>query len=563
MFKDKITQFFPSAAKPVQGRILPGFDWLVSQSDPAFLTGWDAYRSSGAQQSLDPKTSLPAFTRWHLEIEVFDGMGADNRDIIIANSSRSFMLHSEQATPADKQDAIADVYYLVKKKAKDDKSYEAYITSDSKRDRPVVARPSTKVLFNVMGVKDGKWVVGAQQMTFTGLKYVKGLLDLFPNPMEPRRDNNWQFLYGDVTHPDTGLLYTTLQIHEDRQLPFNALQFSNMQNTATDVKVVPAGQNELAQRINFWDPSIYNWMTYQEQVDYMINETQTPIEFIAEACSCRANVTARSNRVAVPQGMPQGHVPTPAKPSMPSLPQPTRDFIPGVPGDPSYSAAPPAPVFPPAGWQQHPGNPAYYFKDQEVLIEADLRAKYAPIVPVAAPAPVPAPVMPPLPQALPPQPATPVPMALPGLPQASAPPSLPQAAPQLPVVAPAPTWPPAGWLQHPADPTFYYMGSEVLKEADLRARFAPASPAQAAPTIPAAPAIPSAPAQSSAPQSFAPALASGGTTSGFTEEMIRAKLGAEADEFILLEKKSGDTSGNAMTSVEMDRWIQLWGLIGA
>ena len=245
---------------------------------------------------------------------------------------------------------------------------------------------------------------------------------------------------------------------------------------------------------------------------------------------------------------------------MPSLPQPASDFIPGVPGDPSYSAAPPAPAFPPVGWQQHPSNPAFYYKDQEVLTEADLRAKYAPVAPVVPVVPV-VPVaqsMPPPPQTLPPQPAMPV--ALPSLPQASTPPSLPQAAPQLPVSAPAPVWPPTGWAQHPADPTFYYKDQEVLTEADLRARFAPAP---IAPTLPAAPTIPAAPAQPGAPQAFAPAPVSGGTTSGFTEEMIRSKLGAQADEFILLEKKSGDTSGNAMTSVEMDRWIQLWGQIGS
>lgn len=50
-------------------------------------------------------------------------------------------------------------------------------------------------------------------------------------------------------------------------------------------------------------------------------------------------------------------------------------YIPAAPG----STAPPAPVapavFPPAGWTQHPQNPAFWYKDQEVLSEADLRAR--------------------------------------------------------------------------------------------------------------------------------------------------------------------------------------------
>lgn len=43
------------------------------------------------------------------------------------------------------------------------------------------------------------------------------------------------------------------------------------------------------------------------------------------------------------------------------------------------------------------------------------------------------------------------------------------AAPGLP--APAPTWPPAGWTQHPNDPAFFYCGQEVLHETQLRAKF--------------------------------------------------------------------------------------------
>jgi hypothetical protein len=45
--------------------------------------------------------------------------------------------------------------------------------------------------------------------------------------------------------------------------------------------------------------------------------------------------------------------------------------------------APPAPVapapapFPPAGWTAHPSAPGYYYAGQEVLAEADLRAKFA------------------------------------------------------------------------------------------------------------------------------------------------------------------------------------------
>lgn len=50
-------------------------------------------------------------------------------------------------------------------------------------------------------------------------------------------------------------------------------------------------------------------------------------------------------------------------------------------------AAPAAPAaLPPAGWTAHPTAPGYFYKDQEVLTEADLRARMAPPAAPAAPA---------------------------------------------------------------------------------------------------------------------------------------------------------------------------------
>lgn len=57
------------------------------------------------------------------------------------------------------------------------------------------------------------------------------------------------------------------------------------------------------------------------------------------------------------------------------------------------------------------------------------------------------------------------------------------AAPAAAAPPAAPAFPPAGWTAHPTAPGFFYQGSEVLSEADLRAKTA----APAAPATPAAP----------------------------------------------------------------------------
>lgn len=70
-------------------------------------------------------------------------------------------------------------------------------------------------------------------------------------------------------------------------------------------------------------------------------------------------------------------------------------------------------------------------------------------------------------------------------------PATPKAPPKAPVKAapPAPAWPPEGWTQHPNDPEYWYNDeSEVITEADLRARIAP--PPAAAPTLPKIPKVP-------------------------------------------------------------------------
>lgn len=122
-------------------------------------------------------------------------------------------------------------------------------------------------------------------------------------------------------------------------------------------------------------------------------------------------------------------------------------------GAPAASAPPPAPGavtvdFPPDGWLLHPTAPGHYYKGQEVLTEAALRAKYPAAPPVAVvppPAPVSAPVPPPAPHT--------------GYMEPPAPP------------AAAAPFPPTGWWAHPQVPgSFYNAAGETLTEAALRAR---------------------------------------------------------------------------------------------
>lgn len=65
---------------------------------------------------------------------------------------------------------------------------------------------------------------------------------------------------------------------------------------------------------------------------------------------------------------PGGTGPAPGVPG--AAAEPYTGYVPAAPGAPAAPAA-----FPPAGWKQHPDNPAYYYMGTEVLSEADLQAR--------------------------------------------------------------------------------------------------------------------------------------------------------------------------------------------
>ncbi len=74
------------------------------------------------------------------------------------------------------------------------------------------------------------------------------------------------------------------------------------------------------------------------------------------------------------------------------VPPPAAALPPVAPPPPAAPPAPPAPpaaIFPPEGWTAHPSAPGFYYAGQEVLSEADLRARFpvAPPAPAAPPSP--------------------------------------------------------------------------------------------------------------------------------------------------------------------------------
>lgn len=128
-------------------------------------------------------------------------------------------------------------------------------------------------------------------------------------------------------------------------------------------------------------------------------------EVIATALAGGANDGVMGQPAAAPATRAQGTMQTQKSPVPPVAQQQMVDISAmmeeiATPPAPAPVAAPtppkappkvpvkaPEPVFPPEGWAVHPEDPAYYFKDDDVITEAELRARVQPPAPAIPPAP--------------------------------------------------------------------------------------------------------------------------------------------------------------------------------
>jgi hypothetical protein len=118
-----------------------------------------------------------------------------------------------------------------------------------------------------------------------GMDFIKTQLNKFRKASAVLRDTKWpDYMFGDVTDPETGLLaWSTLKpIFGDKTA--NTLTFSKLDDSSADVTVVPITQEILARRLNFFDLSSIHVPTPQEVLNMVIEDGVVPLEFIREAC---------------------------------------------------------------------------------------------------------------------------------------------------------------------------------------------------------------------------------------------------------------------------------------
>jgi hypothetical protein len=123
-----------------------------------------------------------------------------------------------------------------------------------------------------------------------GMNMTKEVLDMAGLRSQAPRDPNWQdFLFGDITHPTTGLeARATTKVatgNNERGIGINTMCFSTGDKTLTGSNEVAVSQEALAGRYNFFDiENIWNIPHPQTIVDRLIDDNEIPLEFMKEVC---------------------------------------------------------------------------------------------------------------------------------------------------------------------------------------------------------------------------------------------------------------------------------------
>jgi hypothetical protein len=345
MFKNPVTRFLPSAKNSISGVILPNHNWEFPVGSPEWKASYISYRDINTKDDQGhPVVNTPCSY-----IYVHNRVGPKEDDIVSAKSRERLMMVGESMP--DLGDPIIDILDA----AKIETSPYHYLTKDGsgKGGFAALSFPSTKCVYNFLGVnakdagtpmRQGVLLMPkASYSEFSRLMNIPRMAGQVPVP----RDPDWaDYLYGDVVNPSRPLEVKTIQrvnpTNEGQR--FQSFMFSSNEVSlmgAVNAPVIPV--EVLRERLNVFDPDIYNIFTYQQLVDRIVAEGWYPAELVRQACGNRSNIGG-SFASGGPNMAPAAAYGSPAPAHSYGAPA----GYGGAPYTPPAAYAPPAPSAPPA-----------------------------------------------------------------------------------------------------------------------------------------------------------------------------------------------------------------------
>lgn len=286
--KEGVNHVILSKNNPAVGRIMPSFDFSLNPKDEAFATSFVPYRDSTRLSDQ----GRPMFLSWFFFFPMHTYLGKNKHFFVSPRVRKEF---NPMATAAETFDPVEEMFWKIRR---NDTRHPhlRHLVMKPKDSTDVVNLPLAasrrNAVMNFFGTVDPKNENSSFLLVLSemGMNMVKTLLDEAGMRSQAPRDMLWQdFLFGDVTHPETGLVasYTTKVAtgNNERGIGVNTLSFSSGDKTLVGSKVAPVPQHALAGRVNFFDiENVWNIPTAQEIVDRLIDDNEIPLEFMKEVC---------------------------------------------------------------------------------------------------------------------------------------------------------------------------------------------------------------------------------------------------------------------------------------
>lgn len=332
----------PSSKTPFKGRILPCYDLTMDTVDAAFKTGVSSYR---VEEWADPNTGVPEFSEFMVNLPCYTFFGKSSNKFLSPTARKRW---SQDNAAEDIADPVADVISVI-----DGSTNAAWraLTQKQGEDYAIIPAATQRTFVNMWGLKIGERSAYNAIVDVTGgaMYDLRDQLNFGATPEAPGRDPRWpQFLLGDVTDPETGLIVTaTLITSVPQRKKFNGFLFQTQEKfrhklEGTEARSVSteilAGRSLLLS-----DESVFKILTYQELVDFMLADGAVPQEVIKIACSHMANVTGRDNSRPVHVVPPTQRIPAITAPAAVNFEaeEPFKTPAPVTPTPPKVSSPPP------------------------------------------------------------------------------------------------------------------------------------------------------------------------------------------------------------------------------
>jgi hypothetical protein len=187
-------------------------------------------------------------------------------------------------------DPIDDCYRWVKNNGGSEYAY--LIDTKGKRMSDFrLSYPKDVVFSNGLRLAEGSWKSEVLVYTSMALKHLKGLLSQYPEPGTPLRDENWpKYMFGDITHPETGVILQSASYKSDTGNTFNGFQIGASNKRLQEVRELPVTEAQLEARADLGSLDVLNIPSYQEIVDFIVRDGSIPLEVIKQACGHMANI---------------------------------------------------------------------------------------------------------------------------------------------------------------------------------------------------------------------------------------------------------------------------------